>query len=94
MCHKITAPGASSPTLGAGAIEVFLNVLGNVGFPAAVFRQPLHQLNELLGGGAGLWLWQCRAQLRHHFIAYSDLNLCLLPFAPGAPTRAISCVLR
>jgi hypothetical protein len=57
------------------AIEVFFNVRGNVGFSAAVFRQPPHQLNELLGGGTGLRLWQCRAQFRHYFITYCDLNL-------------------
>jgi hypothetical protein len=60
---------------------MFLDMLGYLRFSATVFREPPHQLNELLGGGPRLRLWQRRTQLRHHLITHCDLNpsACVLP---------------
>src|ERR671924_580700 len=44
-------------------------------FSPTVLWESTHQLNQLLGGGSRFWLWQRRAQFRHHLVTHCDLNL-------------------
>jgi hypothetical protein len=72
---------------------MFFNTLGYLRFSSPVLWEPAHQLNELLGGGSGLRLWQRRAQLRHHLITHGDLNLsaCVLSHLANQLGQSFAC---